>query len=202
MACSSYTDAAGYTLPVHIKNSSTKTLYLGQQTMTCQPERLFQVEDGSRALLPRVDNCHSSCQAMMQGTGVTCSLACAVPTTVTLAPGQTVDVPWDGRFGVPQTLPQQCTPSGSPASLACVQAQQVGPALFTFTAQAGTNRQCLDPSGKCTCTSNADGTCSTPSSLITGTIITTEFLVKLEPAELSPGGAPQYIGLEFKDVAN
>ncbi len=202
MACSSYMDAAGYTLPVHIKNVSTKTLYLGQQTMTCQPERLFQVEDGSRAVLPRVDNCHTSCQAMMQGTVVTCPLACAVPTTVTIAPGQTVDVPWDGRFGVPQTLPLQCIAGAAAASNACIQAQQIGPQLLTFTAEAGTNRQCLDPSGKCTCTPNANGTCSTPSSLITGTIITTEFLVKLEPGEKSPSGEPQYIGLEFKDVAN
>jgi hypothetical protein len=202
MACSSYMDAAGYALPVHIKNVSTKTLYLGQQTMTCQPERLFQVEDGSRALLPSVDNCHTSCQAVMQGSAVTCSLACAVPTTVTLAPGQTIDIPWDGRFGVPQTLPQNCISSASATSTACIQARQVEAAFFTFTAQAGTNRMCLDPSGKCTCTPNANGTCSTPSSLITGTIITTEFLVKLEPGEKSPSGEPQYIGLEFKDVAN
>ena len=204
MACSSYMDAAGYTLPVHIKNVSTKTLYLGQQTMTCQPERLFQVEDGSRALLPSVDNCHTSCQAVMQGSAVACPLACAVPTTVTLAPGQTIDIPWDGRFGVPQTLPQQCITSASATAPtpACIQARQVEAAFFTFTAQAGTNRMCLDPSGKCACTQNANGTCSTPSSLITGTIITTEFFVKLEPGEKSPSGEPQYIGLEFKDVPN
>ncbi len=204
MACSSYMDAAGYTLPVHIKNVSSKTLYLGQQMMTCQPERLFQVEDGSRALLPSVDNCHTSCQAVMQGSAVACPLACAVPTTVTLAPGQTIDIPWDGRFGVPQSLPQSCISSASAtgASTACIQARQVEAAFFTFTAQAGTNRMCLDPSGKCTCAPNANGTCSTPSSLITGTIITTEFLVKLEPGEKSPSGEPQYIGLEFKDTAN
>ena len=202
MACSSYMDAAGYALPVHIKNVSTKTLYLGQQMTTCQPERLFQVEDGSRALLPSVDSCHTSCQSVMQGSPVACPLACALPTTVTLAPGQTIDIPWDGRFGVPQTVPQECIANGATAAAACVQAQRVGPALFTFTAQAGTNRQCLDPSGTCTCAPNTNGTCSTPSSLITGTIITTEFLIKLEPGEKSPSGEPQYIGLEFKDTAN
>lgn len=201
MACSSYMDATGYKLPVHIKNVSSKTLYLGQQTMTCEPERLFQVEDGARTVLPRVDDCHNSCQAMMQGTPVTCPLACGVPSTVTLAPGQTFDVPWDGRFGAPQTLPLECVPGASTSSTACVQAKQIEPALFTFTAQAGTARQCLDPSGTCACTPGTNGTCSTPSSLIAGTIITTEFLVKLEPAELSPSGEPPYIGLEFKDSA-
>jgi len=194
-------DATGYTLPIHIKNTSSKTLYLGQETMTCPPERLFQVEDGARHVLPRVDDCHSSCQDMMQGMPVTCPLACAVPTTVTLAPGQTLEVPWDGRFGVPQTLPLACVPNASTSSATCIQAKKIEPALFTFTAQAGTSRQCLDPSRTCSCTPGANGTCSTPSSVIAGTIFTSEFLVKLEPGELSPSGQPPYIALEFKDAA-
>jgi hypothetical protein len=202
MACSSYMDEAGYSLPVHIKNTSTKTLYLGQSEMTCQVERLFQVEDGARQVLPGLEGCHTSCQALMQTGPVACPLACATPTAVTLAPGQTIDVAWDGRFAVPQTLPTQCMPSSSTSPTSCVQAQQIEPALFTFIAQAGTQRQCLDPSGTCPCTPNANGTCTSSSTLIAGTIITTEFLIKLEPGETSPGGEPPYIGLEFKDVAN
>jgi hypothetical protein len=138
---------------------------------------------------------------MMQGTVVTCPLACGVPTTVTLAPGQSIDVPWDGRFAAPQTLPLECVPGAATSATACIQAKRIEAALFTFKAQAGTSRQCLDPSGTCACTPGANGTCSTPSSLIAGTIITTEFLVKLEPGELSPTGQPPYIGLEFKDSA-
>jgi hypothetical protein len=202
MACSSYMDEAGYTLPVHIKNTSTKTLYVGQSEMTCQAERLFQVEDGARHVLPSLDGCHTSCQALMQTGPVACPLACAAPVTIALAPGQTIDVPWDGRFAVPQTLPTQCMPSTVTSPTSCVQAQQIDPALFTFIAQAGTQRQCLDPSGTCPCTPSANGTCTSASTLITGTIITTEFLIKLEPGETSPSGAPPYIGLEFKDVAN
>jgi hypothetical protein len=202
VACTSYADAAGYTLPVHIKNSSTATLYLGPQESTCEVARLFAVEDGARHVLPSLDGCHTSCSALMQTGPVACPLACATPSTVTLAPGQSVDVPWDGRFAVPQTLPQQCMPSASTGSGSCVQAQQVQAAPFTFKALAGTKRQCLDPSGTCTCTPNANGTCTSPSSVIAGTIITTELFLKLEPGEKSPGGEPQYIGLEFKDAAN
>jgi hypothetical protein len=199
VACSSYMDEAGYTLPVHIKNSSKSTLYLGPQESTCQVERLFAVEDGARHLLPSLDGCHTSCQALMQTGPVSCPLACASPSTVTLAPGQVVDVPWDGRFAVTQTLPQQCMPGGTTSATTCVQAQQIEPAAFTFKALAGTRQQCLDPSGKCTCTANANGTCTSPSSVISGTIITSELLIKLEPSETSPSGAPPYIAIEFKD---
>ncbi len=199
LACSSYMDDAGYTLPVHIKNTSTTTLYLGQQESTCEAARLFEVEDGARHVLPSLDGCHTSCQALMQTGPVICPLACAAPSTITLAPGQSVDVPWDGRFAVQQTLPQQCMPGAlTPGS--CVQAQQIEAALFTFSARAGTQRQCL--TGTCNCVANPNGTCTSASSLISGTIITTEYLVKLEPGEKSPSGEPPYIGLEFKDVQN
>ena len=201
MACTSYVDAKGYTLTVHIKNGSTTTIYLGPQTSTCAVERLFQVQDGARNILPPLDACHTSCQALMQTGPVACPLSCATPSTVTLAPGQSVDVPWDGRYAVPQTLPQECMPSASTSPTSCVQAQQVEPAAFTFTAEAGTRRQCLDASGTCPCVASANGTCTSASSVISGTIITSELLLKLEPSETSPGGTPPYIGLEFKDVA-
>lgn len=200
VSCTSYADATGYTLPVHIKNSSANTLYLGPQESTCEASGLFAVEDGARHLLPSLDGCHTSCQQLMQTGPVTCPLACPAPATVTLGPGQTIDVAWDGRFAVPQTLPQQCMPSASTASNSCVQAQRIEAAAFTFRALAGTKRTCLDPSGTCACTPNGNGTCTSPSSVISGTIITTELFLKLEPAELSPSGEPQYIGLEFNDV--
>lgn len=201
VSCSSYVDATGYTIPVHIKNSSNVTLYVGPQDSTCQVQRLFQVEDGARHALPSLDGCHTSCAALMQTGPVSCPLSCVTPSTVTLAPGQTIDVPWDGRFGVPQTLPQQCMPTASTGSTSCVQAQRVEAAPFTFIAQAGTQRTCLDPSGTCACAANANGTCTSASTVITGTIITTEYFVKLEPGETSPGGEPQYIALEFKNVS-
>jgi len=199
VTCTSYADAAGYTLPVHIKNSSKATLYLGPQESSCAAARLFEVEDGARHVLPSLDGCHTSCQQLMQTGPVACPLACPVPATVTLAPGQAIDVPWDGRFAVPQTLPPQCMPNASTASGSCVQAQRIEAAAFTFKALAGTKRTCLDPSGTCACVPSANGTCTSASSVISGTIITTELFLKLEPGETSPSGEPPYIGLEFKD---
>jgi hypothetical protein len=201
VSCSSYADDVGYTLPVHIKNSSSVTLYVGPQDSSCQAERLFQVEDGARHVLPSLDGCHTSCQQLMQTGPVSCPLACATPSTVTLAPGQTIDVPWDGRFAVPQTLPPQCMRMGSTGPATCVQAEQIEAAPFTFIARAGTQRTCLDPSGTCACTPNANGTCTSAQTIIAGTIITTEYFVGLEPGEKSPSGEPPYIGLEFKNVS-
>ena len=197
--CSSFTDETGWTLPVHIKNTMTQTLYLGQATMACEVKRLFEVEDGSSTVLPSLDACHSSCQAMMETGPVQCPTACATPSTVTLEPGQSITVPWDGRFGVQQTLPQQCLGAGVQGPASCVQAKRIEANAFTFIATAGTRRECLQPGGTCTCTPNANGGCTSAASLIGGTIYTSEFLIKLEPGETSPRGEPPYIEILFQD---
>jgi hypothetical protein len=199
MACSSYADDPTWSLLVHIKNEMTQTLYLGQEAMGCEPERLFQVADGSRTLLPALSACRSSCETMMKTGPVSCPAVCATPATVTLEPGQTVQVPWDGRFGVDFALPAQCLLGTQTSNLSCVRAERVEANIFTFSAKAGTKRQCLEPSGSCTCTPSATGGCTAASSLIAGTIITTELILKLEPGEAATNGDPPYIGLLFQD---
>jgi hypothetical protein len=197
--CSSFVDQTGWTLPVHIKNEMSQTLYLGQDTMACEVKRLFQVEDGSRTILPSLDTCHSSCQAMMETGPVQCPAVCATPSTVALEPGQSITLPWDGLFGVEQTLPQQCLGAGVQGPAVCTQAKRIEANAFTFIATAGTRRECLQPGGTCTCTPNANGGCVSASSLIGGTIYTSEFLIKLEPGETSPSGEPPYIEILFRD---
>jgi hypothetical protein len=199
VTCEELKDDVGWKLMVEIKNEMSQTLYLGPEDMTCDAQLLFRVEDGARTELPALATCRSSCQAAMTGTTGSCPLACPIPTTVTLEPGQGVRVPWDGRFAVPQTLPQQCVTSGVSAPSACVSARQIEPGLFTFSARAGTKRQCLDPSGTCSCGPSAIGGCSTPTSLISGTIVTTELFMMLEPGEPSTNGDPPLVGLLFRD---
>lgn len=199
MACSSYADKSGYQLMVRIENKMSRTLYLGQEQMSCDAQRIFQVEDGARHVLPSLDNCHTSCDQMMTSGPVTCPLVCQAPATIKLDPNQVLQVPWDGRFGVMQTLPQSCLPATQTAPASCVQADRVEPAIFTFSAKAGSSVQCL--AGACTCTPNQMGGCSNASSLISGTIYTTEYVVKLEPTEMSTAGGGAYIGLVFKDSA-
>jgi len=197
-ACSSFVDDAAWKLTVHIKNQKSTAVYLGPQTMGCDAARLFDVADGSRSLLPGLEACRSSCSAVMTSGPVVCPAVCASPSTVMLAPGQTIDIPWDGLFGVPSTVPAECMHTATPSPTACVRAQQIKNGLFTFSAKAGATRECLSPAA-CTCTPNPSGGCTTPGSLISGTITTTDFIIALDPGESSVGADPQYIGLVFKD---
>jgi hypothetical protein len=197
--CEDLKDDKGWQLMIEIKNEMSQTLYLGPQEMNCEARELFQVEDGARRALPALAACRSSCQNAMTGMSVSCPLACPIPTTVTLESGQSVRVPWDGRFAVPQPLPQQCVTGTAAPPAECVSAQQVEAGVFTFSVQAGTTRRCLDPSGTCSCGPSAIGGCSTPTSLIGGTIVTIEFFMMLEPGEPSPNGAPPIVSLSFRD---
>lgn len=196
VSCDTFPDATGYTLLIHIKNEMSQTLYLGPDAMTCGASALYEVEDGARTKLPPLLGCIASCQAVMSGAAAGCPTACSAPSTVALEPGQTIDLPWDGRFGVPQTIPSQCMKDPAQAT-SCTQAKKIEAGVFTFAARAGTKRECL-LTGGCSCASNTNGGCTAPSSLIGGTIYTSEFLVALEPGELSPGGEPQYIGIVFR----
>jgi hypothetical protein len=197
--CSSYMDQNGWSLVVQISNQRKQVVYVGEREASCEPQRLFEVRDGSRALLPGLEGCHNSCQQLMQSGPVNCALACSSPATIALQPGETIKVPWDGRFGVPQTLPSECAAPAAQGATSCVQAERIEANVFTFSAKAGTARECLAGTTACSCTPNQNGGCTTPSSVISGTVITTELLLQLEPGETAPGGAPPYIGLVFKD---
>jgi hypothetical protein len=197
-ACTNFMDDSNaWSLVIQIKNERKETIYLGQDSTTCEAQRLFQVEDGARKVLANLDNCHNSCQALMQTGPVTCPNTCPTPSTITLNPGQTIKVPWDGRYGLVHSLPQQCVVGSSQPTTSCMQAQRIEPSVFTFSARAGTSHSCL-AAGGCSCSADQYGACTTPSSLITGTIITTEYLVKLEPGMMT-AGEPPYIALVFKD---
>jgi len=191
--CTTYEDESGYNLVIHIENKTTRTLYLGQEDKSCPVEPLFQVKDGARAELPSLTDCRTSCNAMMTSGPVACPLNCGSPTTIKLEPNQSLQIPWDGRFGVTKTLPQGCLGSAAAGPVTCVQAARIEPAFFTFSARAGSSVRCLDTSGNCSCTPNTSGGCAMAGSVISGTVYTTEFLVKLEPAETP------YIGLVFKN---
>jgi len=198
-ACESFMDESkAWSLVVQIKNERKQPIYLGQDTATCDGQRLFQVEDGARQVLSSLDGCHVSCQALMQTGPVSCPSTCASPSTITLNPGQTIKVPWDGRYGILQSLPQQCLGSSAQGVTSCVQAQRIEANVFTFSARAGTSHSCLATEG-CNCTADQYGSCTTPSSLISGTIITTELLTKLEPGMGTASGESPYIALVFKD---
>jgi hypothetical protein len=199
MACSAYVDESSWSLVVQISNQRQQAVYVSQRNADCETTRPFEVRDGSRTLLPALEKCPVSCQQLMQAAPTTCPAACPAPSTLTIQPGETVKVPWDGRFAVPHSLPAQCASAAAQGTTSCVQAAHIGAGVFTFSARAGTSRACANGSTSCTCTPGPNGGCVTAGSVIDGTIITTEYLVNLEPAEVSPGGEPPFIGLVFRD---
>lgn len=196
VSCTSFADDAAWKLTVHIKNQKSSTIYLGPQETGCAVGSLFEVADGSRTVLPGLDKCRASCSAVLQGAAPTCATACQTPATVALGPGQSIDIPWDGLVGVPSTVPAQCM-QGMKPDTACVRAQQIKSGIFTFTARSGSQRMCLSPS-TCTCTANADGTCTMQNSVIAGTITTSDFLIALDPTDNTVGVQSQYIAVVFK----
>ena len=131
VSCDTFPDASGYTLLIHIKNEMSQTLYLGPDAMTCGASALYEVEDGARTKLPPLLGCIASCQAVMSGAAAGCPTVCSAPSTVALEPGQTIDLPWDGRFGVPQNIPSQCMKDPSQAT-SCTQAKKIEAGVFTF----------------------------------------------------------------------
>jgi hypothetical protein len=196
--CSTFAETtASWSLVVQIKNEMSQTLHVGHDAASCEARRLFEVEDGARNVLSSLEACHTSCQAMMETGPTACPDVCAVASTVTLQPGETLRVPWDGRFGFEHTLPAQCLDGQAVAS--CLQARRIEAAPFTFSATAGTQRSCLEANAGCTCAPNANGGCITAGSVIGGTVYTSEYFVNLEPGEPSTSGEPPYIGILFRD---
>lgn len=74
-----------------------------------------------------------------------CPYRCVKPVVVTLLPGEQVETYWSGLFVEHVELPLQCVPSGS--TLKCDRARHAQPGIFTFSAQAGTERDCLQTTG-------------------------------------------------------
>lgn len=196
-ACGDYADQAPWQLKIRIENQRTTTVYVGAEPANCPGPSLFEVEDGSRALLPGLGDCRASCSAMMAGAATSCPSACSAPSTVTLAPGQVIELPWDGRFAVPQTLPRSCVSATTPDPASCVQASHIDAGPYTFRAKAGTKHDCVAGTA-CNCAPTADGNCTTPQSFIGGTVLTTEFFVLVDPGETGPNGQLP-IELVFKD---
>lgn len=215
-ACAVFDDEAGIWVQVSILNESSTTIYLGQSSVTCGMAPLFSVADRGGAALPDLGDCRASCvQLRTEGAGG-CPAFCALPSSVELQPGESLQTSWDGLYRVQGSLPGRCTSfDSSGAQLSCDQAKRIPAGTFTFSALAGTALDCSQTSGgTCSpCTEVGNDGCSTPASLITGKILTARASITLdesyglgpEPsagAEAAPGSgaiaAPQVL-LVFSD---
>ena len=161
-----------------IENHTTRLLYVGTQMVTCADVPLFQVRDNAGNELVSPSACGPNCADLMNGIGG-CPAICLFPSSITLAPGETVTTQWSGLFAARTKLPAACAP-GTGLDL-CDRATRIQPGTFTFTAEAGTSVDCSQTSNDCNvCTPNSEGGCRVQSSLIAGAIISAETTVNLD----------------------
>jgi hypothetical protein len=135
---------------------------------------------------------------MQEGT-LGCPAICAFPSAVTLQPDEGTNVIWNGMYRQETSLPQSCFPEDEPvATSMCDRAVQIEPGRFTFSAQAGTELDCLQTTGSCVeCTARGEGGCATPAT-IGGTLLTAQTRVDLDVSygvgDSQPSGGATDIG--------
>ncbi len=188
--CESFDDEPGYFVSVVIINKTSAAIYLGQDTVNCGISPLFEVQNGSGEQLPAPGGCRSTCRAARTNGPAGCPAICAFPSSIALQPGEVMYTSYSGLYEVQTTLPQQCVdPSFGVAS--CSQAKQIQPGTFTFSARAGSSIDCSQTSGMCSsCIASGDGGCTTPGSLINGTMHSATATVLLDSSYGVFGGYP------------
>jgi hypothetical protein len=185
--CDRFIDDKGWSVAVLILNETSAPLYLGPRMANCGSPPPFQVLDATRALLPDGQTCGSSCEDAMNGSFGACPIACAIPTAITLQPGESLSTLWRGLAIVKESLPEQCRSSNGPAQ--CDTARNVAPGTFTFTSQAGTALDCSKFGARMCgpCVPNGNGGCSTPGAIVSGAL-SAEVIVELDGSYGVGGG--------------
>lgn len=193
--CSMFEDDHGWAVAVSIINRSTRTIHVGQQEVTCSQAPLFQVADRMGDVLADFGSCRAACEAVMDDGTLGCPAICAFPSAVTLQPDEGTNLIWNGMYRQETSLPQGCFPTDRPvANSMCDRAVQIAPGRFTFTAQAGTELDCLQTTGSCLeCMAQGDGGCSTPATIV-GTLLSAQVTVELD-ASYGVGGGDQPDGV-------
>lgn len=198
-----YPDESGGNVPVRLVNGTDKPIYLGQQMPGCSQGPLFQVADGSGQPLPAPGFCQPTCSQVIQHQVIGCpALACAINSTITLAPGESTLSLWSALFSEKVELSRVCAAAAGQAE--CTRIASVTPGDYVFSAQAGTNLQCMAPgAGECgTCMPNPNGGCNTFGAVITEPLVQAKVEVKLDGSYgiggPGGGGMVREVVIEFK----
>jgi hypothetical protein len=181
--CAAFDDEASWSMLIRFTNKTKRTIHLGPSSVTCSVEPLFQLADATGTVLPPLGWCDRSCwEVMTRGHGGCADDVCYASVTISLAPGQAFELPWDGLYGSPTTLLASCLRADPQASPECTRARHVLDGLYTFLAEAGSTVDCSQTIGTCgPCSPNAEGGCTTGAALIGGEIISAKLQVELDP---------------------
>lgn len=159
---------------IELVNSTSATIYLGQDTVNCRQLPFFQVtDDDGNELATSGYDCFASCEELRDGQFIGCPTICRYPSARRLEAGESTRVLWDARFLMTTELPASCAPERESASCEQWRAQD-GDAL-TFSARAFSELDCTDTLGDCSddCDEADGGGCDVPGALVTGTALVT-----------------------------
>lgn len=137
-------DPAGTTLTLHVKNDGARALTLAYGCGALPPLTLV-TPAGTRDTGPfGINTCGVDCKAAYAGQGVGACSDCGPGYGASLGAGATVDLAWDRRVYVAQTIESSCV-GGQPVPVdqSCALEQSVAPSA----SQQGTLTICTQPSG-------------------------------------------------------
>jgi hypothetical protein len=184
-ACAQHDDESPVSVEVLLINKTSKTIYLGQDMVTCGVAPLFAVTDASGVVLPPLSDCRAACAEVRKPNGVGgCTDICRFPSSIELAPGGSHAEIWDALYDVDAALPGSCVSSERTApSVTCSQAKRIVAGTYTFRARAGTTNDCsmTTGAGQCAaCMPDGNGGCTTQGALIGGAALKAEATVTLD----------------------
>jgi hypothetical protein len=147
ISCDSVDDAAGAQLKVVLRNDTERTLFLGQDSVTCSQLSFFRVKNERGRSFEVADNgCFASCQEIRDQGQAGCLDLCLYPDAVALDPGQEAQLTWDARILAAATLPAGCA-NAEQGDLECRKWVLLAPDTFIFSASAGDVADCSKTSG-------------------------------------------------------
>jgi hypothetical protein len=198
-------DEPGGSIPVRVRNGTSRPIYLGRETPDCGFGVPFQVADASGQPLHEVPLCQATCQQLQLGAAVACPpIVCALPSVVALDPGGSTLTMWDGLYAENVTLLLGCRERIGQDE--CTRVASAVPGDYVFSAQAGSSMQCLQPldAGNCgACMKDSNGACTTTYAVIGGPLHQAKVSVKLDGSyglgEQGGGDMVREVVIEFED---
>lgn len=177
-ACASFDDDAETAVKIELVNKTSRTLYIGNRSISCGTTPLFNVESEHGEALTIINDCRVPCESLhSDNPSGGCAALCQQPTLLIMNPGATYPATWSGLEYVGLELPSACSQSGSAG--ACDRAHRIRPGTFVFTAEAGTKADCANAPECDYCPLSRD-VCGTQGGLVGGATLTATATVALD----------------------
>lgn len=194
--CEGFADEDQLSIEVVINNETSQTIYVAAPLGSCAAPEFFDVLDSDDKSLHTSTMCRNSC-ARLRSTDVPyCEPLCDGDRALTLESGASLRTTWNGTTDVRVTLPRSCRAAGL-GETTCSRLERFSAGSYTFVAQAGTELTCPHVAGGCSeCIPTDDGTCQSELAKTTGTALSAQRALDLDP---EAGLPDQPIELVFRE---